>query len=267
MYSISLKSLPVVAYAHSYSSQSYTTRLSPRKLFIELTYLEKGSILATDENQSFVMKEDTVIAHIYPHVKTLHTSEYQKHLTVGFFINYKLANNEPNVLLPSNESIAMPNLKPLFTKIIDEYNLNLQVEKDFSFHPYTSIKINSLIFELLNEITNICRKTLRDDKNYGYNRYVIKAKKYILNNISSQIKVGDIASKLNISTGFLSRIFKETTNQTLIEFANFAKLYKIKELIQTKGISIKEASYQLGFSDPNYVSRLYKKYFGKNITD
>ena len=77
----------------------------------------------------------------------------------------------------------------------------------------------------------------------------------------------DIASKLNISTGFLSRIFKETTNQTLIEFANFAKLYKIKELIQTKGISIKEASYQLGFSDPNYVSRLYKKYFGKNITD
>lgn len=268
MYSINLKSLPVLQYAHEYSSHSYITQLRTRQQFIELTYLEEGNLTLSDEQETIVMKEDTLMAYLYPNKKNLFTDKYQKHLTIGFSIDFEYSDKEPRIFLPSNEIIAMPNVKPLFTKIIEEYNMNLQVEKDYSFHSYTSMKINSLIFDLLNEINSICKKTVeKNERNFGYDRYAKKAKIYILNNITKQVKVSAIAAELGISPGFLSRVFKSATNQTLIEYTNYAKLYKIKELNETKGITIKEAAYQLGFSDPNYVSRLYKKYFGKNITD
>ena len=130
------------------------------------------------------------------------------------------------------------------------------------------IATSAVFFFILNEINNICKKIVeRNERNFGYEKKTKKAKIYILNNITKQVTVSDIAAELGISPGFLSRVFKSATNQTLIEYTNYAKLYKIKELNATKGITIKEAAYQLGFSDPNYVSRLYKKYFGKNITD
>ena len=37
--------------------------------------------------------------------------------------------------------------------------------------------------------------------------------------------------------------------------------------METKKLPLYEAATMYGYSDPNYVSRLYKKMFGFNITD
>ena len=36
--------------------------------------------------------------------------------------------------------------------------------------------------------------------------------------------------------------------------------------MQTKHIPLNRAAAQYGFSDPNYVSKLYKKYYNESIT-
>jgi len=39
------------------------------------------------------------------------------------------------------------------------------------------------------------------------------------------------------------------------------RLKKAKELLLENRLSLKEISYQVGYKDPNYFSRVFKKYF------
>ena len=44
------------------------------------------------------------------------------------------------------------------------------------------------------------------------------------------------------------------------------KLENVRNLMETRNIPLWQAAAQYGFSDPNYVSKLYKKYYNDNIT-
>ena len=95
----------------------------------------------------------------------------------------------------------------------------------------------------------------------------MKAKRYIINHISEKIYVEDIASAVGLSVGYLSNIFKKTTGQTLVEYINTVKLQRVRELRLTLGVTLKEAGKTVGFYDETYLSRLYKKYFGNNLSE
>ena len=55
--------------------------------------------------------------------------------------------------------------------------------------------------------------------------------------------------------------------KNMLKYVNTAKLEAVKALMEKERLRLWEAAALFGFSDPNYVSRLYKRYFGKNITD
>jgi AraC-like DNA-binding protein len=52
-----------------------------------------------------------------------------------------------------------------------------------------------------------------------------------------------------------------------MRFINETKLARIRLMMESKGISLHQAALQYGFADPNYVSRLYKKYYGRALTE
>ena len=72
---------------------------------------------------------------------------------------------------------------------------------------------------------------------------------------------------MGISAGYLGKIFKTYTGKTIIEYINTAKLGKVRELMQDRGISLKEAGEQTGFENQHYLSRLYKKYMGRSARE
>ncbi|HYQ57790.1 MAG TPA: helix-turn-helix transcriptional regulator, partial [Draconibacterium sp.] len=57
------------------------------------------------------------------------------------------------------------------------------------------------------------------------------------------------------------------TNMSIIDFINTYKLKKGIELIKKKDQSISKIAYQVGFNDPKYFSRLFKKFYGMNPSD
>ena len=52
-----------------------------------------------------------------------------------------------------------------------------------------------------------------------------------------------------------------------MQFVNKVKLSKICAVMKHENLKLYEAAELYGYSDPNYVSRLFKKYYNKNITD
>jgi AraC-like DNA-binding protein len=56
---------------------------------------------------------------------------------------------------------------------------------------------------------------------------------------------------------------KSLTNLSTREFFTVIRLKRAAQLLKESGLSVTEIAYQVGFKDPSYFSKLFKKQFGK----
>jgi two-component system response regulator YesN len=91
---------------------------------------------------------------------------------------------------------------------------------------------------------------------------VTKAKKYIDENYRKDLSLDEVSKIVNISPYYFSKLFKEETGENFIEYVTAARIRGAKELLEDPKYSIKEVCVMSGYSDPNYFSRIFKKYEG-----
>ncbi|KAA5824528.1 response regulator [Algibacter amylolyticus] len=72
----------------------------------------------------------------------------------------------------------------------------------------------------------------------------------------------ELAARLGLSESQLYRKLKATSGKSTALFVRSIKLQKGKELLETTKKSISEVAYDVGFNDPSYFSRAFKKEFG-----
>lgn len=77
---------------------------------------------------------------------------------------------------------------------------------------------------------------------------------------SDNLPVGFYAEKLNITSAYLSRLVNEVYGKSVSEFLNERVVLEAKRIIRLSSKSIKEISFELGFEDPSYFSRFFKKH-------
>jgi len=82
-----------------------------------------------------------------------------------------------------------------------------------------------------------------------------------------QLSVEDICSKLHISYMQFYRKLKNLTGKTPVQFIRKMRLLKGKQMLQMTELKISEVAYSIGFSDPNYFSRVFNKEFGLRPSD
>lgn len=116
------------------------------------------------------------------------------------------------------------------------------------------------------KIMESCRNVLskRAEKS---NSIIENAKEYIKNNFSKDISLDDVSRVANISPYYFSKIFKEDTGENFIEYVTNIRIEKAKELLATTECSMKEICAMVGYSDPNYFSRSFKKNVGVTPTE
>lgn len=83
---------------------------------------------------------------------------------------------------------------------------------------------------------------------------------YLHNHINSTVSVSELAKICNISNGHLIRLFKRSTGETVTEYHNKLKISTACDLLLDSDMSIATISDTLGFSDPSYFNRVFKKY-------
>lgn len=74
--------------------------------------------------------------------------------------------------------------------------------------------------------------------------------------------VQSLASLLNLSPKYLSDLLKQETGKTALELIHLYVISEAKNLLVAGEKSISEIAYQLGFENPPYFSRLFKKETG-----
>ncbi len=94
---------------------------------------------------------------------------------------------------------------------------------------------------------------------------IIKIVEDNLSNINLDITF--LEEELKMSNMQLYRKLKSLTNLSGNEFIKNIRLKKAVQLLESENYNVSEIAYKVGFSDPSYFSRIFKKQYGKTPSD
>ncbi|KAB7672656.1 response regulator [Bacillus sp. B1-b2] len=84
-------------------------------------------------------------------------------------------------------------------------------------------------------------------------------KQYILTHSKEDISLESLARKVGLSPIYISKIFKEKQGINYIDYLTECRIEKARILIRDTDKSIKEITFEVGYHDPNYFSKVFKK--------
>src|SRR6187402_2183095 len=95
----------------------------------------------------------------------------------------------------------------------------------------------------------------------------IEFKLVVETHLTEQPSINTIAEKLALTTNSLYRIVKEYSGTSPKDFLTNRLMIEAQRKLRYSDLSVKELAYELGFNDPDYFSRLFKKSTGKSVSD
>ena len=85
---------------------------------------------------------------------------------------------------------------------------------------------------------------------------------YLEAHYADEITLEDVAEQVNISPQYFSKLIKKNTGFNFTEWLSMIRIQKAKELLTNTNLTVKEVCFKVGYKDPNYFSRIFKKRMG-----
>jgi two-component system, response regulator YesN len=84
-------------------------------------------------------------------------------------------------------------------------------------------------------------------------------KQYIVEHSHEDISLDAIGKRVGLSPFYISKMFKEQLGVNYIDFLTECRIEKAKKLMGDPEKSLKEITFEVGYHDPNYFSKVFKK--------
>lgn len=103
-------------------------------------------------------------------------------------------------------------------------------------------------------------------ESYNRNYAVKKIISFLNENFAVKISLDQIARNMYLSPVYISKIFKEETGESPINYLIKIRLEKAKEILMqdNEKNSIKDIATSVGYEDVYHFSKLFKKYYGSS---
>lgn len=89
-----------------------------------------------------------------------------------------------------------------------------------------------------------------------------RAKRYIKERFCEELSLEEVAAHVHLNPHYFSKMFKDQAGETFIDYVTRLRITHARELIADESLSLKEVCYRVGYKDPNYFSRVFKKVTG-----
>jgi|GEM_PF-6702766 AraC-type DNA-binding domain-containing proteins len=287
-YLIKLTKCPKIIVASGYSTDKFYYKFPGGIKNAEIILIEKSDIIARQNGDKTLYPTGSLVTLAYD-IQGEYTSSdgKQSHISVDFSFDsierldssgvVKFANlfqNEGTGFKTDTETINNCVILPEFIPP-DENTFKWRgyISKIIAEHSIISlsgpIKTTSLLFELLYELTeySIARAKGGNTIKSGAGKYYKKAVLYIADHLDEELYVENIAVAAEVSYGYLNRIFKSETGESVFDYINHARIARVCEILQTKKLTIEEICPIVGYTDVKYLSRIFKKHTGVTMSE
>lgn len=100
-----------------------------------------------------------------------------------------------------------------------------------------------------------------------YSKSILMALKYIDLNYKDTICLADISKNVFLSQEYFSRLFKEEVGENFSTYLTNYRLNKAEQLLKNSDMKVGEIALEVGYQNPSYFSKTYKKYKGISPDD
>jgi len=90
-----------------------------------------------------------------------------------------------------------------------------------------------------------------------------KAVLFIDSHYHEPIQLSAAAEQCDVSPAYLSRLFSEHLHMSFVDYITHIRIRKAEEMLKKRAATVKETAYAVGYHDPNYFSKIFKKYTGR----
>lgn len=276
-YELKILSMPTIEIASNVDWRVYSGYFDGVTNLMELNYWQKGKIIFEHTDGRREIAEQGMLVPIFADMTSKssgYMGDQQKHICIAVTVKYdyfRWDSKDADLEDIRNRvchlgHVLIPYLYPMGeqAEALTERMQRL-IYLNSSLKPGDKTLAISEWFSITSFLTNFVLKELGDSSaniSPAAERYVKNAEIYILNNYTQKIQVEDIAQHLRISPGHLHRVFKEGKGISVLEYINRLRIDMLIMLMEMRDISLKDASFNVGFDDPAYASRLFKKIKG-----
>lgn len=96
------------------------------------------------------------------------------------------------------------------------------------------------------------------------NRQITHIIRFMYKNLDKNFSLQEILSEFNCSKSYLNSIFQKYTQSAPMEFYTNIKMQEACKMLRSTDLLIYEIAQKLGYKDPYYFSRLFKKIIGSS---
>ena len=96
---------------------------------------------------------------------------------------------------------------------------------------------------------------------------VAEMQKFAKENYKKNITLEDAAKHVLMSYHYASKLFKKETGRSFVDYVNYIRIEKAKELCRDIRYRDYEIAFMVGIENIYYFSRLFKKYTGMSVRE
>ncbi len=272
-----------IAFAHTLVADNYSFHVDTKEFGIygrapkyggvlEVGFVEENPVICSGPMGEFTFEENGIFI-IAPQsefdVTVKNPGQLHRHTSVEFLIRARMQ-SVSDCLPPSGKTITLPLYIPPAPENSEIISLirNIACAKTARLERsyFEECADFMLLMHKLSERVCTAQKGT-DTVSPGNRRHCVRAKAYISENISQRLSVGDVASAIGVSKNYLTNVFSSTEGIPLMEYINRSKLSYMMILIRRYGYTLAQAGKHVGFTDVNYISRIFKRYYGMTVTE
>ncbi|WP_284638844.1 response regulator transcription factor [Paenibacillus silviterrae] len=91
---------------------------------------------------------------------------------------------------------------------------------------------------------------------------VEEAKRYIDEHLAEEVSLEEVAERIGLNASYFSQLFKQSTQETFVQYRTRARMEKAKKLLQQPQYRITDISGEVGYADHPHFTKTFKKYTG-----
>lgn len=236
--------------------------------FWEMVYVDSGEVEISANGKPVYLKQGEAIFHKPNEFHTLGTNEKN---TANVFVISFVCSSESMSFFKGKTMAVPPKLKKYISLIIEEYketfvpmasdDIKLEIKENPPIGSQQMIRtyLEQLLIMLIRHEQGTKDLRLFPSKESMENHLVSQIIHIIEENITEKITVSQICEKMSYSRAYLSKIFKQTTDYTILEYILMLKIREAKKLIREGNFNFTQISDKLSFENPHYFSRVFKR--------
>ena len=248
--------------------------------FWELVYVDKGSLVATAEGKSHLLKAGELVFHRPNefHALQMYDQKPANVIVISFCCESPIMKvfEQRILLLGQQEKQCLSQIVQeaeaayvCFDNVAPYFDLQLREDAPFACEQMIKSALEQLLILIYrrNDSIRFDTRVVSSNQLHHHAWAVRQVQEYLHEHYSDRITLEMLAAQQNISITQLKRIFKEQTGTTIITYLTNFRIGEAKRMIQEGNLNFTQIAEAVGYDNIYYFSTLFKKNTGMTLTE